>query len=110
MRHSEEERDLGSLGGKCSESIQLLGGEQSQLRLGWLGQGGNGDQDRRHWHICTWSMAGLGLPSQKGPSRAYRAQRRRSSKREQLLQVLVLLQEGSEVALELLHGQHSWQK
>lgn len=34
MRHSEEERDLGSLGEKCSESIQLLGGEQSQPKAG----------------------------------------------------------------------------
>lgn len=58
---------------------------KASLGLGWLGQGGHGEQDRSHWHSCTGNMAGLNLPSPKGHSRAYGAQRR-SSNREQLLQ------------------------
>lgn len=34
MRHSEEERDLGSLGEECGESTQLLDGEQRQPKAG----------------------------------------------------------------------------
>lgn len=54
MRHSEEERDLGSLGGKCSESTQLLGGEQCQPEAGMARAG-------REWRPGQEALAHLHL-------------------------------------------------
>lgn len=86
MRHSEEERDPGSLGGECSESTQLLDGEQSQPRAGmaWAGRAWRtGQEPLAHLHVerdWPWS------PVSKWTQQSLQGSEERSSNREQLLQ------------------------
>lgn len=107
MRHPEEERDLGRLGGERSENAQLLDGEQSQPRAGmaWAG---------RAWRTGQEPLAQLhgehGWP--QSPLSKGTQQSLRGSEEEEQQQGTTAAGRlhSSEVTLEPLHGQHSWQK
>lgn len=107
MRHSEEERDLGSLGGKCNENTQLLAGEQSQPKAGmaWAGWARRtGQEPLPHLHMehgWPWSPVSKGT-QQSSQGSEEEEQRQGTTPAGRLC--------SWEVTLGLLHGQHSWQK